>query len=358
MYNAKQYIFHCVDALLSQSDGDIEVIVVDDCSTDDSYKLCTEKYEGYDNVSILKQPKNMGPGAARNTGIREARGEYISFVDSDDAIVDGAFKKMYAVAKENSADVVHVGGALIPFSRTLPDNLFTMTQDELLPFLLDSEESVEVTTIPDDIRIRVDRWLMHSYHWNIWSKLFRREFLIENDLNFADLSLSEDQNFMFGCLLHAKTYVKMPGFFYIYRISGESLSRGRKNTKFMAKLLNTAFSLSAVMDKTMDGHEFFNDNPEYREKVKAYCLMFLERSYIVDCYGEIPRADMEADETLNGIFTANFGSNAGYVAKQFYDAHDAIPLPEGDTPDMNSYEFWEMMVNKFGKGNVIKLGKR
>ncbi len=356
MYNAAQYITHCVDALLRQTVGDIEVVVVDDCSTDEGFLLCTEKYAGNDNVKILKQPKNMGPGAARNTGIAAATGEYVTFVDSDDAILADAFAKMYAAAKETDADVLHVGGALIPFAKELPDDLSGMTEKERIPFLLDGKEATKVTVLSEDMRIRMDEWLTHAHHWNIWSKLYRRTFLLEHKITFTDLSLSEDQNFAFHCLLHAKNYVKMPGFFYLYRISGESLSRGKKDLAFMAKLLRTTFALSKCMDDTMDTHPFFAEHPEYREKVKAFCLAFLENGYTKDCYRMLSRADMENDAAIRDIFVRHFGSNAGYVAKQFYDAHDALPAPEGEAPDMNSYEFWAAMVAKFGEGAVIKIG--
>ncbi|MBO4395062.1 MAG: glycosyltransferase [Eubacterium sp.] len=366
MYNAKQYIFHCIEGLKKQTLQDLEIIVVDDCSTDGSYDLCAEKYAGDERVKILRQPQNGGPGAARNAGIQSATGEYITFVDCDDAVTTDAFSAMVRVAEEYDADVVHVGGALIPFAKELPDDLLSLNAEQRIRFILDGEDLVDdasdgaekVRVLSGDICQRMDEWLRHFHHWNIWSKLYRREFLLEHRIGFVDLSLAEDQNFAFHCLLHAKNYVKMPGFFYLYRIAAESLSRGKKNTNFMAKLLRTAFDLSACMDKTMDTHSFFSDNSDYRERVKAFCLMFLENGYIRDCYQTVGRSALETDETIQGIFREHFGSNAGYIAKQFYDAHDAMPLPEGQAPDMNSYEFWEKMVERFGAGQVIRLGRQ
>ena len=357
MYNSVPFIFHCVDGLKKQTLEEVEIIVVDDCSTDDSYEQCLARYAGDDRVKILRQPKNAGPGAARNTGIREASGEYITFVDSDDAIAADAFLSMYQVAKEKDADVVHVGGALIPFSKELPDDLLTLDDEKRIRFMLDGEDIDEVRVLSGDVRARMDEWLAHKHHWNIWSKLYRREFLLENKIEFVDLSLAEDQCFAFHCLIHAENYVKMPGFFYLYRIASESLSRGKKNVTFMAKLLRTAFDLSGCMDRTMDTYPFFSEDNGYREKVKAFCLMFLENGYIKDCYQQLSRSELEADATIGGIFHNHFGSNAGYVAKQFYDAHDAMPKPDGPTLDMNSYEFWEKLVEQYGIGQVICLGR-
>ena len=355
MYNARDYITHCVDALLEQTLEDIEIIVVNDCSPDDSLALCEERYRDNDRVVLLSQPKNMGPGAARNAGIEKARGEYISFVDSDDAILKDAFHQMYEEAKRTDADVLHIGGALIPFDKELGNDMSVLPEDKLIRILLDGDAAKETRTISADIKERLDAWLAHAYHWNIWSKLYRRDFLIEHDIRFVDLSLAEDQNFAFHCLICADNYVQMPGFFYIYRIAVESLSRGKMNLAFFARLLRTAFSLSDCMEKTMADQPFFAEHPDYMEKVKAFCIGFLEHEYIEDCYWALDRAEIENDETIQAIFRDHFGANAAYIAKQFYDAHDAIPAPEEEPGDMNTYEFWEKIVAEQGIDVIIQI---
>ena len=355
MYNARDYITHCVDALLEQTLEDIEIIIINDCSPDDSLALCEERYGDNERVVLLSQPKNMGPGAARNAGIERARGEYISFVDSDDAILKDAFRQMYDEAKRTDADVLHIGGALIPFDKELGNDLSVLPDDKLIKILLDGDAATETRTISADIKERLDAWLNHAYHWNIWSKLFRRTFLLEYGIRFVDLSLAEDQNFAFHCLICADNYVQMPGFFYIYRIAVESLSRGKMNLAFLARLLRTAFSLSDCMEKTMADQPFFAGHPDYMEKVKAFCIGFLEHEYIEDCYRGLNRTKIEADETIQTIFRDHFGANAAYIAKLYCDAHDAIPAPEEEQGDMNTYEFWEKIVDEQGINSVIQI---
>lgn len=355
MYNARDYITHCVDALLEQTLEDIEIIVIDDCSTDDGFVLCEDRYRENDRIVLLAQPENMGPGAARNLGIEKARGEYISFVDSDDALLKDAFFKMYEEAKKTDADVLHIGGALIPFDRNMGNDLSKVPENKRIRILLDGDPAKETRVLSKDIKQRVDSWLDHAYHWNIWSKLYRKDFLINNRIRFMDLSLAEDQNFAFACLIHAGSYVLMPGFFYIYRINAETLSRGRKNLSFFARLLRSAFSLSECMEQVMDGHEFFEENPEYAQRVKAFCLEFLENGFISDCYRALKREDMEKDEVIQEIFSERFGSNASYVAKLFYDAHDAIPVPREVAKDKNTFEFWEEIVEERGADAIIQV---
>ena len=81
LYNAKDYVKLAVDSILNQTLAGIELLIVDDCSTDGSLELCRELYGHDKRVRIIQQPKNMGPGAARNTGIRSATGDYVTFVD-------------------------------------------------------------------------------------------------------------------------------------------------------------------------------------------------------------------------------------------------------------------------------------
>ena len=95
MYNAERYIKICVDSILDQTFQDFELIIVDDCSTDNSYKICNELYGNNEKVRLFRHEKNQGPSAARNLGLKTATGEWIWFVDSDDAIIPNALEKLH-----------------------------------------------------------------------------------------------------------------------------------------------------------------------------------------------------------------------------------------------------------------------
>jgi CDP-glycerol glycerophosphotransferase len=126
-----------VDSILSQMMGDVEVLLVDDRSTDGSREYCSDLYDGNDRVRIIAQPENKGPGEARNRGIREARGQYIAFVDSDDQLRRDAFSNMLSAAEETDADVLHVAGMLIPVADELPENLSDLSSDGIMPVSFD-----------------------------------------------------------------------------------------------------------------------------------------------------------------------------------------------------------------------------
>lgn len=105
VYNSKKYIKGCLDSVLAQSMRDIEVVVVDDGSTDGSWDIL-QKYAFRDVRVIPIRQKNLGVSAARNTGLRRAAGEYVGFVDSDDHVDPGYFESLYQTAIKEDADIV------------------------------------------------------------------------------------------------------------------------------------------------------------------------------------------------------------------------------------------------------------
>ena len=106
VYNVEDYIEECLESLVNQTLEDIEIIVVNDGSPDNSQKIIDKYVEKYPNKikSFIKE--NGGQGSARNLGIENSNGEYLSFVDSDDWLDKCALEKMYYIAKNNDSDIV------------------------------------------------------------------------------------------------------------------------------------------------------------------------------------------------------------------------------------------------------------
>ena len=104
IYNAEAYLDKCVKSIISQSLRDIEVILINDGSTDNSLFIA-EKYAKLDSRVRVINKENSGPAASRNIGIREAKGEYIGFVDSDDYVSYDMYEKLYALSKENETEI-------------------------------------------------------------------------------------------------------------------------------------------------------------------------------------------------------------------------------------------------------------
>ena len=160
LYNARDLVKFTVDSVLNQTLKNIEVLIIDDCSTDDSLAVCRELYGSDKRVRILQQPQNMGPGAARNTGIRCAHGRYVVFVDSDDEILPDTLSSMLDEAGKVSADIVHT----TQFVYALPDdegNLPLQLIDDSVTYFrnnIGGDSYTEVKLLSDDLDSRFDDW--------------------------------------------------------------------------------------------------------------------------------------------------------------------------------------------------------
>ncbi|MCR4850216.1 MAG: glycosyltransferase family 2 protein [Lachnospiraceae bacterium] len=353
MYNAREYIRENVDSLLKQTLSEIEIVIVNDCSPDDSMEICRSAYGSNERVRLIDQPSNMGPGEARNRGIREARGEYIAFVDSDDAVLPDGFEKMYKVAKDEDADVLHCTGAIYPLVKNPPVNLLDVDEKDLAKLPLDRYDiATEVRTVSSNPIERFKNWKNEAYHWNVWNKLYRRTFLLDNDLYFGNMRVAEDQVFCFGCLIYAGNYVQMPGEFYLYRISGDSLSRSGNRISLLTKALRASIDSEPVIRKLMEGVPAFAYRQDLIREAVWFVTDCLEKIFIRPVFQEIGEQGIIEDEGVKEIFTEYFGQSADYVFYDFIEQHRNYPPVEDMLKLISDIDYLKENVAKFGKKAV------
>lgn len=106
VYNVEKYIKKCLETILNQMNSKVELIIVNDCSPDNSIDVCYHMIENYSNAKIIQREKNGGLSATRNTGLCEARGKYVWFVDSDDYVEKNSIKRLLECIKLNQADII------------------------------------------------------------------------------------------------------------------------------------------------------------------------------------------------------------------------------------------------------------
>jgi len=254
LYNTEKYIAQCLESLLAQTMQDFEVIVADDCSTDNSAKIVAEiapKFEG--RLKLIRLSRNSGfPGLPRNTAMKSARGKYIIFLDSDDFFKETALEEFYTVAEATGAEVIH-GERYFEYYEN---------QNQVILRSFQQGPYVEQPTLePEDIGGRIVRFINYRTLWWTCNKLFRRDFLVKNNIQFPHITAWEDLVVCFICLMRAKIYVRVPNVIYYYRIRQGSLShKGRDAFEMTSNLIGSMKAMDKVMEKT----EFVMKNPAIR----------------------------------------------------------------------------------------------
>lgn len=217
VYNVEQYIIRCLQSVVAQKDLDkIEVIIVDDCGTDNSIALAKEFLVGCSGLDykILHHAKNGGLSAARNTGLRAAKGDYVYFLDSDDEITANCIRQLVAPLKDGEYDFV-IGD----YTTTLGDGASML---QLQAGELTGNDAV------------LEAYAKGLWYVMAWNKLCKREFLLKNNLFFEEGVLHEDVvwSFKLACKATSMYVVKEP--VYIYSIREASIMTGMSIDKDMA----------------------------------------------------------------------------------------------------------------------------
>ena len=302
MYNTEKFIGDCLDSILAQTFTNFEVIVVDDCSTDSSAKIAESfisKFGG--RMNLLRRKKNSGNnGIPNNMGLAFSRGEYVIFIDADDAITPDALEKLYIAAKNFNADVV----GCEKFYAIPEDFRFNTNfnrQFEEISYQA-GDFVTEPTLITDDFSERVKDCSQRKFLWNIWSKLIRREFLIENKITITN-EMANDMLLTCFLVYSAKRYVRVPYVVNFYRVVESSLTHKKRDPLKQLKKYISALTVGfAHLNNFLNEQEFFQNN--HAAKYMAFDTYVQEiLFYLNDIYLQIPVAEL--DDTLRELFSAS-----------------------------------------------------
>lgn len=200
IYNAERYLSRCLDSLVNQTLKDIEIICIDDGSSDSTIDILKE-YRRHDKRIKLIQIDNSGQSKARNFGLLQANGDYLAFVDSDDYINLEMLEKMYGAAVENNADCV-VCGLKVEY-----ENAQDYTQGTISWGKAKHEGTSEIC--PD---------ILKNLRTNVLDKMFRRRIITDNNILFpSGINLNEDGVFVWSSLPFCKviSFIKEDLYHYI-----------------------------------------------------------------------------------------------------------------------------------------------
>lgn len=243
-YNTAAYIGKAIESALKQTLSDLEVVVVDDCSTDETVAVVQSFAD--ERVKLLQNPQNLGAGGARNRALQVARGKWIAVLDSDDWYAPERLEKLVAHAEANDADL-------------LSDNLY-LIEDGSSNFwgtlLTESGEQIDrVTQIEPDYFVNSDIEGQQGLHLGFSKPLFKREFLERYDLKYdPTIKVSQDFWLYMDCFRYQARFFFVPKPYYYYRSRLGSLINSDKIQRLEDECRATANFLK---------HEDFSiDNPQ------------------------------------------------------------------------------------------------
>nr|WP_313636719.1 glycosyltransferase [Paenibacillus sp.] len=217
VYNVEKYLDRCIASIREQSLKDIQIILVNDGSTDRSLSIC-EKYAKDDERIIVINKPNGGVSSARNAGIKYAEGEYVSFVDPDDWIESDMYRSMYNQIKESQAEVCLCNYVM---ENENDSKLINLEFDKELLQQDDINDLILNLIAPSSINSGV-QYLMG----NVWRLLINKEFLNEKLIFFPeDIPFMEDLVFCIGIFSKSSTVCINNNYFYHYCIRTESASK-------------------------------------------------------------------------------------------------------------------------------------
>lgn len=224
VYNVEDYLSMCIESVLKQTYKNIEVILINDGSTDSSGKICDKYSQSYDFIRTIHK-KNEGLGMARNTGIDAAQGDYITFIDSDDVIEKNMIKKLMIPIIEKKVDTV-IGG----FKR-IDKNDYILYKENY------NNELVKNSDIYNKVFIKMlgsSPKGHDSLKMSVWNVMYSMKIIADNRLKFISERkiISEDIVWNYNYLKLSENLAIIDSDEYKYRITPESLTQKYKEDKF------------------------------------------------------------------------------------------------------------------------------
>lgn len=308
VYNAKDYITRCVDSILAQEYGNMEILLVDDGSTDGSGRILDEYAAMDDRVTVIHQA-NGGVSASRNLGLDRARGKYIQFADSDDWLAPEATRLMAEAAEETGADLV-----ITDFYRVVGERKAAKGDIDADGVIDRMEFASYMIENPADF-----------YYGVLWNKLFRRSLIEERHLRMdTEISWCEDFLFNLEYLSIAETFyaVRKPVYYYIYR-RGSLVSQSASITKTIQTKIHV-FEYYSAFYKGVYGDDY--------DAVKMKV-----RKFLIDAAGD------------GGVRPEFPGSGYGFIKKEAKSADEKTEKKHSEKPP-------EAKKGKDGKKRAAKSG--
>lgn len=220
VYNVENFLPDCLDSLVSQTLKEIEIICINDGSTDNSPKILEEYAKKDPRIQVIHQ-ENSGVSYTRNKGLEHVRGEYTGFVDSDDWVDLDFFEKLYKTAQKHDADIA-VATIVRKYQNSKTRKKVLITEEKIYDL---AASKFKITETP-----------RKSY---VFNKIYKTAKLKENNVIFPNYDYCEDIYFSIRALYYLKKLVTVPTTTYYYRVNYSSITRVQPSDAKLMALLNS-----------------------------------------------------------------------------------------------------------------------
>ena len=253
VYNVENYLSRCIDSLLAQNYVDLEILLIDNGSKDQSGQICEDYATQFSNITAYHIP-NKGVGSARNFGLSKAKGEFICFVDADDYLVGNLFSDVESQL-DSQLDLL-----VFSYYNSIEKNLSEIDRSaKILPTEGKKDKS-------DFIALFQELWLTDMMY-TVWNKIYRKEFLEEHQIVFESYELGEDVRFNLNVYQHVNAVLLVKSCYYVY-ISGRiDSAMGQYNPNRM----NYQLEELGKVDQLMISWNSHDD--QFIDQIKARILM-------------------------------------------------------------------------------------
>lgn len=256
VYGVEKYLKQCVESLINQTQKDIEIILVDDASPDNSASIMRDYENRFpDKIRCFYSKVNLKQGGARNIGLKEAKGEYVLFVDSDDWIDPTMCEKMYFLAKKADSDIV------------LCDYLKIFEDTGVRKHMMEIGREISGVLTRDKYKALL---MLNAYPV---CKLIRRTIIVDHGLQFAEKIKYEDQTVVPFFFLYAKKAEKINEALYFYNIREDSTMRTKNSMNHFDRM--TATLLFYDQARARGFYDMFREEIDLFF-MRSYCFIMLE----------------------------------------------------------------------------------
>ena len=253
VYNVENYLSRCIDSLLAQNYVDLEILLIDNGSKDQSGQICEDYATQFSNITAYHIP-NKGVGSARNFGLSKAKGEFICFVDADDYLVGNLFSDVESQL-DSQLDLL-----VFSYYNSIEKNLSEIDRSaKILPTEGKKDKS--------DFIALFQELFLTDMMYTVWNKIYRREFLEEHQIVFESYELGEDVRFNLSVYQHVNTVFLVKSAYYVYVSGRVDSAMGQYNPNRM----NYQLEELGKVDQLMISWNSHDD--QFIDQIKARILM-------------------------------------------------------------------------------------